>query len=87
MKTTQCPRTESAATTPDSRSRLRDRQDDMPDPNDMNGPEDGGSPDDAARYIASLADELAQLARRNGFDALSYILEMARLEAEQAGKH
>jgi len=52
----------------------------------MNGPDDGGSPDDAARYIASLADELAQLAKRNGLDALSYILEMARIEAEQAGK-
>ncbi len=41
------------------------------------------TPDEAARYIASLVDELAQLAKRHGLETLSYILEMARLEADQ----
>ena len=36
-----------------------------------------------AQYIASLTQELAQIARRNGLDTLSHILEMARLEADQ----
>jgi hypothetical protein len=48
-----------------------------------NGKETPGS---AALYIASLADELAKMARRNGLDALGYILEMARLEADQVAK-
>ena len=39
------------------------------------------TPDQAAQYIASLTQELAQIARRNGLDTLSHILEMARLEA------
>jgi hypothetical protein len=29
-----------------------------------------------------MATELAQLARRHGFDALGYLLDMARLEAD-----
>jgi hypothetical protein len=41
---------------------------------------------ETANYIASLSDELAQLARRSGLDALGYILDMARLEAEQITK-
>jgi len=57
----------------------------MNDRNANNGPEDG-SPDSAAQYIATLAAELAQLARLNGFDTLSYLLEMARLEADQVTK-
>ena len=44
------------------------------------------SPTDAAAYIATLAEELAQMARRHGFESLSYILEMARLEADQVVK-
>jgi hypothetical protein len=40
------------------------------------------TPNSAARYIASLAEELAELARRNGLETLSYILEMARIEAD-----
>ena len=39
-----------------------------------------------ARYVASLAEELAAMAQRNGLDTLSYILEMARLEADQIAK-
>lgn len=41
------------------------------------------TPDGAAHYIAALTHELAQIARRNGLDTLSFILEMARLEADE----
>jgi hypothetical protein len=41
------------------------------------------TPNGAAQYIASLAEQLAELARRNGLETLSYILEMARIEADQ----
>ena len=34
----------------------------------------------AAKYVAELSAELANLARRHGLDALGYILDMARLE-------
>jgi hypothetical protein len=53
------------------------------DDRDGNGAE---TPDSAAHYIASMTEELAQLARRNGLDTLGYILEMARLEADQNAK-
>lgn len=36
----------------------------------------------AAAYIADLTAGLAQLARRNGFTTLGYLLDMAKLEAE-----
>lgn len=39
---------------------------------------------EAARYIATLASELAAIARRNGLHTLGYLLDMAKLEAEQA---
>ncbi len=58
----------------------------MPEPDDSPDGESEATPGTAAAYIASLADELAQLARRNGLDALSYILDMARLEADQVSK-
>jgi len=38
---------------------------------------------DAAAYIADLAHSLALMARRNGFETLGYILDMAKMEAEQ----
>jgi hypothetical protein len=40
-----------------------------------------------ANYIADLSAELAALARQHGLDALSYILDMARLEAESTIRH
>jgi hypothetical protein len=58
----------------------------MPDRDDKNALNGDETPDSAAQYIATLTQELAQLARRNGLDTLSYILEMARLEADQATK-
>jgi hypothetical protein len=41
----------------------------------------------AAAYVAELAADLAVIARRHGLDALGYILDMARLEAENATRH
>lgn len=41
----------------------------------------------AANYVAELSAELAVLARRHGLDALGYILDMARLEAEDVSRH
>ena len=36
----------------------------------------------AAAYVAELTTELAAVARRHGLDVLGYLLDMARLEAE-----
>jgi hypothetical protein len=41
----------------------------------------------AAGYVAELSAELATLARQHGLDTLGYILDMARLEAENASRH
>ncbi len=41
----------------------------------------------AAQYIASFVEELAQIAKNHDLDALAYILDMARLEADQVSKH
>lgn len=51
-------------------------------------PQDRPTPPDTdphgtAVYIASLAEELARLAKRHDLNMLAYILEMARLEADQ----
>lgn len=43
-------------------------------------------PTAAAAYIADLSSDLALIARRNGLEALSFILDMARLEAEAASR-
>ncbi|MGA2895626.1 MAG: hypothetical protein ABSE22_22425 [Xanthobacteraceae bacterium] len=58
----------------------------MPDWDDSEGANGKETPDSVATYIASVTDELAKLARRNGLDTLGYILEMARLEADQIAK-
>ena len=52
--------------------------------------EASGEPEErvaAASYVAALSTELANLARQHGLDALGYILDMARLEAENATRH
>ena len=41
----------------------------------------------AAAYVAELSRDLALIARKNGLDALGFILEMARLEAENVTRH
>jgi hypothetical protein len=50
------------------------------------GPPTPESPTAAAVYIGTLAEELSQMARRHGLDSLRYILDMARLEADQIAK-
>jgi len=42
---------------------------------------------EAAAYIAELTADLAAMARRQGLDSLGYILEMAKLEAENVARH
>jgi len=44
------------------------------------------SPSEAADYIASLTAELARIARSHGLESLGYILDMARLEADQISR-
>jgi hypothetical protein len=44
------------------------------------------SPSAAAHYIATLAGQLAQVARDHRLDSLAYILDMAHQEAEQIAK-
>jgi len=41
-----------------------------------------GARSEAAQYVAELTGDLAVLARRHGLTTLGYILDMARLEAE-----
>lgn len=43
----------------------------------------GEGPAEAASHISAIAAGLAEIARRHGFDTLVYLLEMARLEADQ----
>jgi hypothetical protein len=45
------------------------------------------SPGAAALYIGALTTELARLARRHRMDMLAYLLDMARLEADQIAKN
>ena len=58
----------------------------MQEPRRVHEMKGGPTPDSTAHYIASLAHELAQLAKQQGLESLSYILEMARLEADQVAK-
>jgi hypothetical protein len=41
----------------------------------------------AASYVATMSADLAVIAREHGLDTLSYLLEMARLEAETVSQH
>jgi hypothetical protein len=43
-------------------------------------------PVSVAIYISAMTHELAQLAKRNGLAPLAYILDMARLEADEVSK-
>ena len=42
----------------------------------------GGDRGAAASYLATMIGDLAAIARRHDFEVLTYILDMARLEAE-----
>jgi hypothetical protein len=41
-------------------------------------------PTSAATYVGDMCRDLAALARQNGLDTLGYLLDIARLEAENA---
>lgn len=45
-----------------------------------------GDPAQAAAYVAGLTSELAGLVRRHRLDTLGYLLDMVRLEAEEAAQ-
>jgi hypothetical protein len=49
-------------------------------------PQKPGDREAAAAYVAEMTGDLASLARRHGLDALGFILDMARLEAEHASR-
>ena len=44
--------------------------------------EEGDPRQQAAAYVADLTADLARIARGHGLDALGYLLDMARLEAQ-----
>jgi len=46
-----------------------------------------GDREEAAAYVAELSRDLAVIARRHGLDVLGYLLEMARLDAENVTRH
>jgi len=43
-----------------------------------------GDPEQAAAYVAGITGELASLVRRHRLDTLGFLLDMVRLEAEEA---
>ena len=45
-----------------------------------------GDPDEAARFLADHLTDLVVLARRHGFAMLAYLLDMAKLEAEEVAR-
>ena len=46
--------------------------------------QEGQTPAQAAAYIADLCEHLSSIARRQQLDVLGYILDMARLEAQNS---
>jgi hypothetical protein len=48
---------------------------------------EAGDRADVASYVAALSGDLAVLARRAGLETIGYLLDMAKLEAEQASGH
>jgi hypothetical protein len=53
----------------------------------MSDEQEIGDREAAAAYVAELSRDLALIARHHGLDALGYILEMARLEAEHVTRN
>jgi hypothetical protein len=48
-----------------------------------NGRHEEADPDKALAFIAEMLADLARMARRHRLDVLTYLLAMARLEAEE----
>jgi hypothetical protein len=67
-------------------ARRRREDNEMQASDDNDGSNGRETPDSAAAYIATMAEGLAKMARRNGLDALGYILEMARIEADRIAR-
>ena len=44
------------------------------------------NPVEVAVYVASISADLAAMARHTGLDTLGYLLDMVRLEAENAAR-
>lgn len=53
---------------------------------DQAHPRDSVDPAAAAAYITDLLADLAAMARRHRFDALSFLIDMARLEAQNLSR-
>ncbi|MGQ4272962.1 hypothetical protein [Terrihabitans sp. B22-R8] len=55
----------------------------------MNAKNPGGgqTPMETAKYVAELTAELATLARGSGLDVIGYLLDLARLEAEETARN
>ncbi len=56
----------------------------------MAGQTANDTPDDrlaTANYVAALSGDLATLARHHGLPTLGYLLDVARLEAENVVRH
>ena len=49
-------------------------------------PADPGDRTAVAAYVATLTADLCEMARRTGLETLGYLLEMARLEAENLAR-
>ncbi len=45
-----------------------------------------GGPGEAAQFLAGHLVDLVMLARRHGFETLAYLLDMAKLEADEAAR-
>ncbi len=50
-------------------------------------PDNSASQAEVAAYVADLVGNLARLARDHRLDLLSYLLEVAKLEAQQLAEH
>ena len=50
-------------------------------------PAEGDDRTAAASYVATLTADLALIAKSHGLDTLGYILDMARLEAENVARN
>lgn len=44
------------------------------------------SPVQTAEYVADMSSQLSALASKSGMDVVAYLLELARLEAEENAK-
>jgi hypothetical protein len=53
----------------------------------VSAPPDDGCRAAAANYVATLSANLAAIARRHELDTLGYILDMARIEAENKSRY